>query len=78
MKFISLLITALIVGALVYQQLNTTNTTSPSIAEEQSSPQQPKIPVAPKDVPQFEKDVNQYVDEISDKRKAQLEEMLER
>lgn len=75
MKFISLLIASLIVGFLLYQQLGPSknlempNTPTPDITK-------PKIPTAPKEVQKFKQDMNQYMDELSDKRKQQIDDVI--
>jgi len=77
MKLISLLISLLLVGFLVMQQLNSSSSVDKSIEGlDTGSVDVPKLPTSPEGVSKFEKDINSYIQDNADKRSQELEATL--
>jgi hypothetical protein len=77
MKFISLLIALVIIGVLVKTQLNSNSSNAvPEDLRGNEDVSVPKVPTAPKDVPKFEQDINEFIDNSADKRAKEMDESL--
>ena len=77
MKLISLLISLLLVGFLVMQQLNSSSSVDKSIGGlDTESVDIPKVPTSLQGVSKFEKDINSYIQDNADKRAQELEASL--
>lgn len=75
MKLILLLAALLIVGLLVNQQLNQgTAADAERAAEASGGSQVPEVPTKPEDVPQFEKDMNSFMEDEAAKQQKQLDQ----
>lgn len=76
MRMILLLAALLIVGLLVYRQLDTGVSTPPADLEaEQGQLQAPRVPTNPEDLPSFERDMNQFMDDAAAKQADQIEQL---
>lgn len=75
MKMISLLLALLIVGYLVLQQINKPATESSTAGNSPTELAPPKVPQRTQDVPKFEQDINQFMDDAKAKRDKDLEQM---
>lgn len=75
MKLILLLAALLIVGLLVNQQLNQgTAADADRASEAYGSSHVPEVPTKPEDVPQFEKDMNTFMEDEAAKQQKQLDQ----
>jgi len=73
MRLILVLIALLVVGLLVKHQLTDQPapvTEIPAI----DAPQPPAVPTRPQDVPGFDKDMNQFMDDAEARQKQQIEQ----
>lgn len=75
MKMISLLLALLIVGYLVMQQITKPETESATVSNSPTELVPPKVPQRTQDVPKFDQDINQFMDDAKEKRDKDLEQM---
>lgn len=73
MRFLSLIITLLIIGVLIYKQLGT-ESPEPGQAVNSSNSDVPKVPTNPGEVREFEKDINAFVLENAEETAKKIEE----
>ena len=74
MKFISLIITILIIGFIVKKQLNSNIVNKDAI--NQNNIGVPKVPTAPEDVHKFKEDINKFMENTEDKRDEEIDKLL--
>ena len=75
MKFISLIITILIIGFIVKKQMNSSTVTKDAINNGNDFTT-PKIPTAPEDVQKFREDINELMQNTKDKRDEEINKQL--
>lgn len=73
MKLIGLLIALAIVGLLVARQQGGPSPEGPKYDAE--APQPPRVPTQGRDVPQFERDMDHFMDDSERQQKERIEEM---
>lgn len=71
MKMIGLLLALLVVGWLVYGQLNLS---APSAIVTDENDTTPRVPTTPQQLEQFDQDINQFVIDSAAERTRQIEE----
>ncbi len=71
MKMIGLLLALLMVGWLVYGQLNIS---SPPAVVNENEEGTPRVPTTPQQLQQFDQDINQFVTDSAAERARQIEE----
>ncbi len=71
MKLIGLLMALLVVGWLVYGQLNIS---SPPAVVNENEEGTPRVPTTPQQLQQFDQDINQFVTDSAAERARQIEE----
>ena len=74
MKFISLIITVLIIGFIVKKQMNSNTVNKDAISHDSISV--PKVPATPENVQKFKKDMNQFMKNSADKRDEEIDKLL--
>lgn len=72
MRLIMLLLALAVAALLIYRQLSQPVTPQAPVVVE-GLPQTPAIPQRPQDLPRFEQELNQFVDEAAAKRMRELE-----
>lgn len=75
MRLIGMLLALLIIGLLVYRQLAGSDVPPSPGVPVNTSVDLPKVPSAPKDVPQFEQQMNDFMTETAEQRAKKLEEL---
>lgn len=73
MRLIAVLVTLLIVGLLVQKQLGGDNAEYPDSALESSREGTPRVPTNPGQLPAFEKQLNEFVDDEAARRASEME-----
>ena len=76
MKFISLLITVIVIGLIANQQLTSNADSKVAISNDEVSV--PRVPTAPEDVQKFKKDMNEYMLNTNKQRDEELNKQLSR
>ncbi len=76
MKFISLIITVIVIGLIAKQQL--TSNKDPKVTTSNDEVSIPKVPTAPEDVKKFEKDMNAFMLNANKQRNEELNNQLGR
>lgn len=71
MKMIGLLLALLVVGWLVYGQLNLS---APPAVVNDNEDGTPRVPATPQQLQQFDRDINQFVTDSAAERARQIEE----
>jgi len=74
MKLMSMLLTLLIVGYLVLQQIKPPAPEVTTAQESQDEIEPPKVPTRPQDLPKFDHDMNTFMEESKEKLDRQLEQ----
>lgn len=75
MRMIFLLAALLIVGLLIYRQLDTPAPDGDSDMDEgRGEMQVPRVPTNPEDLPSFEQDINEFMEESAAQRLNQMEQ----
>ncbi len=73
MRMILLLLALLIVGLLVYQQLGGLPERSIEPPEGEAASQAPRVPQHPQDLPAFERDMQQFMQDSAEERRQRLD-----
>lgn len=73
MRMILLLLALLIVGLLVYQQLGGIPDRSIDPPESEAGSQAPRVPQRPEDLPAFEREMQQFMQDSAEERRQRLD-----
>ena len=73
MRMILLLLALLIVGLLVYQQLGGPPDRSIEVPDGGAASQAPRVPQRPQDLPAFEQDMQQFMQDSAEERRQRLD-----
>jgi hypothetical protein len=73
MRLIVLLLALLIVGFLVYRQIGVIPERSVDVPAAGSGPEAPRVPQRPQDLPAFERQMDQFMQDTADERRRQLD-----
>ncbi|MDI9244241.1 hypothetical protein [Marinobacter sp. CHS3-4] len=74
MKLILLLAALAVIGLLVTQQLNKGEGTTAQQASEMGVGEVPKVPQNPEDVPQFEDDMNKFMEDEAARQQERIDQ----
>lgn len=72
MRLILTLVAVLIIGLLVAKQLQ--SPASVDVAPAAANNELPSVPTRPQDVPQFEQDINNYINQAAEEQARKIEE----